>query len=63
MDHNEIVTACPALFVTPKRNAVIWCSGAYKEPSPFPGPVVWVSVIFANRQREVAERIALLTLN
>ncbi len=63
MNHNAICGACQLLFLSRKKCGIIWCSGAYKEPTPFPGPVVWVSVIFANRQREVVERIALLTLN
>jgi hypothetical protein len=63
MNSSDIVGAQPALFLTRTRNGIIWCSGAYTEQSPFRAPIVWVSIIVANRDEEIGQRISLMSLN
>ena len=62
MNANEIYEPDPDLLLTRTRSGIVWLSGSYVEPTISP-QVVWVAVIVANRDRDAAKRLALLTLN
>jgi len=63
MPAKHIEGACESLFLSRSRNNIVWCSGLFQEPSKFGKSIVWVSVVFLNRQKQIGERISLMALN
>lgn len=59
----SIVGGNENLFLSRTRNNIVWCSGLFQEPSKFGKSIVWVSVVFLNRQKQIGERISLMAMN
>jgi len=65
---HDLSGAQPSLLLTShiiitRPVTIAWVSGAYKEPSPFRGPLVWVSVVLSNHVSGVGATISRVTLN
>jgi len=63
MTTKSIYGSNESLFLSRSRNNIVWCSGLFQEPSKFGKKIVWISVVFLNRRKQIGERISLMALN
>jgi hypothetical protein len=63
MTTKSIAGSNESLFLSRSRNNIVWCSGLFQEPSKFGKSIVFVSIVFLNRRKQIGERISLMALN
>ncbi len=59
----DLSGAVPELLLSRQRGSICWVSGVYRPPSTFIVPVVWVTVVLSNLDRQMSAVIARVTLN
>ncbi len=59
----DLTGAAPALLLSRERGSICWVSGVYRPPQQFVLPVVWITIVLANADRQVSACIARVTLN